>query len=701
MLLILGLVGCSATGSTTSDPSAKQTPVVKPVVHLAPLIALTFDDGPTPTHTPYVLDVLKAKGVKATFFLLGDYAEKYPGLVRRIQAEGHVIGNHSFDHPEFPKVSPAEAAAQIIDTNQILRGLTGEQPVLFRYPYGEESAAGNAVIRSQWMTGGVLWHWSSNLPGDFDCPGAAGVQRYIETEAVDQAVILLHVATDVDQCAASQWSYLPRTIDSLRARGFRFGVVEMALHPSPVNQESWVEVVDPMRRADTDLLPRTASWLMSAAQPTTVGGIAWSSVIQRPHLQTDRDVGAAGIAYGLLSLADASNDPGQRERYLAAARKAGDFLLAAQSPPESGRWPDYVDPGQTSKISYTSFDDGTAGIADLLWLLWEHTKDRRYRDGAVAGMDSLVGRAEGVGGKNCPEMCRWRWSDFGPGSYRNGIGLGQAGIVYALSLFAQRTGDARYRTYAVGGSAYVESRLQPDGGMPESDTTPIRNTGYVHGAAGAAFMFLRMYQFTGDQRWLVDARRLLGFLDRTAVRGRQGLSWPVGVDAQRRNGDQHHATGMEEGAAGIGWAYLQAYEVTGVRHYLEMARQAGLWLTDQVQREHKGAAWAEYSGSPVVHSGVNSGVAGIGWYLYDLGLATRERSFTATAVSAREWLTATVVQSRDGTFWQECRSAGQWRMPGEPSWHWGSAGIAVFLARLGGWRGDSPGMQSGLVSNTP
>ena len=67
-----------------------------------PLIGLTFDDGPSAERTAFVLDILKEKGVRATFFVQGSHAQQYPDLVRRIKAEGHVIGNHSWDHANFP-----------------------------------------------------------------------------------------------------------------------------------------------------------------------------------------------------------------------------------------------------------------------------------------------------------------------------------------------------------------------------------------------------------------------------------------------------------------------------------------------------------------------------------------------------------------------------------------------------------------------
>ena len=276
--------------------------------------------------------------------------------------------------------------------------------------------------------------------------------------------------------------------------------------------------------------------LVSAAVPMETGGSAWRSAIQAPHFQTDRDVGAAGVANGLLALADVTDDRQERDTYLAAARQAADFLVGAQDgAPGAGRTT-AIRTGP-AVMAYTSFDDGAAGIADLLWTMGERTGDERYRTAALAGIDWVVSRAEGVDDVDCPEMCRWAWSDDGELSYRNGMGEGQAGIVYALSVFAERTGDARYAEYARGGAAYLESVLDDDGGMPESDTEGARNTGYLSGAAGAAYAFLRMYVSTGDAHWLDVARRPLAFLDDTATQAGDGVSWPIMVDAGGEEAD--------------------------------------------------------------------------------------------------------------------------------------------------------------------
>jgi len=237
--------GQTAAAEQVAALPAAAVPKAQARTATGPLVALTFDDGPSPQRTGYVLEVLKQKGVTATFFLQGSNAAEHPDLVRRIRDEGHVIGNHSWSHPTFPELTPEQAREEITRTSRVLAEITGTTPSLFRYPHGESSAAADEVLKQEKLTGGVLWHWDSNKQGDFECPGAARTQEFVLTEATDQAAILLHDAGDTLGCPIEQWDYLPQAIDALTARGFDFGVVEAADRPSAVNQGSWVRVAVP------------------------------------------------------------------------------------------------------------------------------------------------------------------------------------------------------------------------------------------------------------------------------------------------------------------------------------------------------------------------------------------------------------------------------------------------------------------------
>src|SRR4051812_6629344 len=316
------------------------------------------------------------------------------------------------------------------------------------------------------------------------------------------------------------------------------------------------------------------------------GGWAWRSSIQAPHYQTDRDVGAASVGHGLLAAYAVTHDA----RHRRAAISAGDFLLGVAEPADGGlRWPDWADPsGERSATHFTSFDDGAAGISDYLWRLYRATGERRFRDGALAGMRWLIAQAQG---DSCPQTsCRWRWTD--DPSWRvghTGVGMGQAGVVLTLDAFADRTGDATFRAYARAGAATLRE-------LTAGGTDPLArgfedatlDTGFLSGSAGAAYMFLERYARDRDPTDLATARGLLRWVNDQAVAdGSGGLSWPS------HSGSAAMPAGFELGAAGIAWVNLWAYDATGDHEYREVARRAAVWLRSAAIA---GSAWAELPG---------------------------------------------------------------------------------------------------------
>ena len=153
--------------------------------------------------------------------------------------------------------------------------------------------------------------------------------------------------------------------------------------------------------------------------------------------------------------------------------------------------------------------------------------------------------------------------------------------------------------------------------------------------------------------------------------------------------------GFEAGAAGIAWVNLRAYDATGDREYRDVARRAAVWLRSVAIA---GSAWAELPGDATVpvHVGLDSGAAGIGWVLADLARAGLDPAANrAAARSALAGLRADARRDRHGAFWYANRTGSRPRLRAEPSWHWGSAGIAAFAARLAGWSGSGPGGQRG------
>ncbi len=121
--------------------------VIQTVGQVPGKIALTFDDGPDPEWTPAILDILKAKKVKATFFVIGENAEANPGLVSRIIAEGHELGNHTFTHPNLADTPSAGVALELNATQRLVEAITGHSMRLFRPPYlgDAEPASGDEI----------------------------------------------------------------------------------------------------------------------------------------------------------------------------------------------------------------------------------------------------------------------------------------------------------------------------------------------------------------------------------------------------------------------------------------------------------------------------------------------------------------------------------------------------------------------------
>ncbi|MBZ5566079.1 MAG: polysaccharide deacetylase family protein [Acidobacteriia bacterium] len=126
-------------------------------------IALTFDDGPAERFTEQILDILRERNVKATFFLCGEHVDRYPEIVRRIHAEGHTLGNHTYSHPFLYFRSRAFLASEINRTQEAIEKVVGYRPRFFRPPYGARwlglySVLGKRNLRLvNWSDTGYDW----------------------------------------------------------------------------------------------------------------------------------------------------------------------------------------------------------------------------------------------------------------------------------------------------------------------------------------------------------------------------------------------------------------------------------------------------------------------------------------------------------------------------------------------------------------
>ncbi len=188
-------------------------------------IALTFDDGPCPNYTEQILEILRSHHVKATFFVCGQNVERHPEILRRVQAEGHTIGNHSYSHP-FPFFRSRAFFAREIDLAGVaIEKVTGKRPKFFRPPFGARWLGLRPVVERRGLR---LVNWSdTGYDWKLDTPGI--VRETLRTLGPG-AIILLHDGrrtyppARVDRSATVK--ALPAIIDGAVKAGFTFVSLE-------------------------------------------------------------------------------------------------------------------------------------------------------------------------------------------------------------------------------------------------------------------------------------------------------------------------------------------------------------------------------------------------------------------------------------------------------------------------------------------
>lgn len=180
------------------------------------LVALTFDDGPHPRFTPRLMKILDHYKIKATFFLVGKMAEKFPQLVKKQAQVGHLLANHSYHHVNVAELDPKKIATEIKATEDIIFGITGRRTRFFRPPGGNYDADVEQVLADRDYT---LALWTVN-PGDYEKPGRDFIARRIINDTHNGGVILIH--DGVEQTIVA----LPKIIEGLKARGFTFVTID-------------------------------------------------------------------------------------------------------------------------------------------------------------------------------------------------------------------------------------------------------------------------------------------------------------------------------------------------------------------------------------------------------------------------------------------------------------------------------------------
>ncbi|MCB1230998.1 MAG: polysaccharide deacetylase family protein [Verrucomicrobiae bacterium] len=177
---------------------------------------MTFDDGPHATNTPRLLDILKERNIKATFYVVGDNARRYPHILRRMVAEGHEIGNHTTSHDYLTKLSHDQLRRDLSMAHQAIVSATGVPPRTLRPPYGAITSDLKVFIKSEFGYPCILW---SVDPEDWKRPGVSVVTSRLVSGARPGGILLAH---DIH---APTIQAIPSALDQLLAKGYHFVTV--------------------------------------------------------------------------------------------------------------------------------------------------------------------------------------------------------------------------------------------------------------------------------------------------------------------------------------------------------------------------------------------------------------------------------------------------------------------------------------------
>ena len=179
-------------------------------------VAMTFDDGPHPKLTPKLLDMLKERNIKATFFVIGKCVAEYPDIAKRIVDEGHEIANHSWNHPQLTKLSASAFDAEISQTTDAIVKATGVRPVTMRPPYGAINATLTKRLNDEYGLCVILW---SVDPQDWKIRKSDHVSGHIIKNTAPGSIILAH---DIHP---STIDAMPTALDALQSKGYKFVTV--------------------------------------------------------------------------------------------------------------------------------------------------------------------------------------------------------------------------------------------------------------------------------------------------------------------------------------------------------------------------------------------------------------------------------------------------------------------------------------------
>ena len=202
------------------DPSLARSLTYSRIRTEGPFIAMTFDDGPHPVHTPRLLDILKRRNIKATFFVVGTNARRYPQLIRRMIAEGHEIGNHTVNHKYLSRISVEEARAEVLGCEKAIVAACGVKPRILRPPGGHINDRVKVWLKKEFGYSTIMWAVD---PEDWKRPGSDVVAHRIISETDPGEIVLAH---DIHGPTIAA---MPRALDRLLSNGYRFLTVSQLI----------------------------------------------------------------------------------------------------------------------------------------------------------------------------------------------------------------------------------------------------------------------------------------------------------------------------------------------------------------------------------------------------------------------------------------------------------------------------------------
>ena len=210
------------------------------------VVAMTFDDGPHPSLTPKLLDILKARNIKCTFFVIGKQVKMYPNIIRRMIEEGHEVANHTWTHASLTSRSDAQIRSELQQSEDALVAVANYRPHLIRPPYGAINTRIKQLMFSEFGYSTIMW---SVDPQDWRRPGVSVVTSRLVNGAHPGAIMLAH---DIHPPTIEA---MPGMFDQLLAKGYQFVTVSQLMNMEKANMPVGVVIRPAMAIDDKDPTP--------------------------------------------------------------------------------------------------------------------------------------------------------------------------------------------------------------------------------------------------------------------------------------------------------------------------------------------------------------------------------------------------------------------------------------------------------------